>query len=94
MVTEAILKRGLEKVDVVTISEIAKALGTTTNCQQGGFGFFNAAEKHLKNEINQGGVNFIELSKIAENLLGTNIGSNEFHSDLEKFLIVNFNEEN
>ena len=52
MVTEAILKRGLEKVDVVTISEIAKALGTSTNCQQGGFGFFNAAEKHLKNEIN------------------------------------------
>ena len=32
MVTEAILKRGLENLDVVTISEIAKALGKATNC--------------------------------------------------------------
>lgn len=51
-------------------------------------------EKHLKNECHQGGVDFVELSKIAENLLASNIGSNEFHADLEKFLIVNFNDEN
>ena len=51
-------------------------------------------EKHLKKQCHQGEVNFVELCKIAENLLASNIGSNEFHLELEKFLIVNFTNEN
>ena len=32
MMSEAILSRGLENIDVVTVSEIARALGKATNC--------------------------------------------------------------
>ena len=51
-------------------------------------------EKHIKTELHSGGVTFIELCKIAEQLLGANVGSNEFHAEVELFLLHNFTDEN
>ena len=51
-------------------------------------------EKHIKTELHSRGVTFIELCKIAEQLLGANVGSNEFHAEVELFLLHNFTDEN
>ena len=81
--SEWIQNRGLEKCDPVMLSEIAKAFSKTTNCTNGGYGFYAALEKHVKTECHQGRINFLELTKIVENLFLANIGSNEFHQELE-----------
>ena len=62
--------------------------------QKGGYGFFAAMEKHLKTELHQGRVTFKELEAILENILPANIGSNEFHTELEKFILHNFETNN
>ena len=36
----------------------------------------------------------MELTKVCENILPGNIGSNKWHDELEKFLIVNYTEDN
>jgi hypothetical protein len=94
MIVEKLLDRGLSSIDPVKITEIAKMLKKATNVQKGGYGFFAQMEKHLKNGCHQGQINFLELTKIVENILPGNIGSNAFHAELEKFLIVNYHEEN
>lgn len=39
--------RGLDKLEVTNIAEIAKNLSKATNVHKAGFGFFNAMEKHI-----------------------------------------------
>ena len=74
---------------------MAKAISKATNATNGGYGLFFAIEKHVKKLLHQGNISsFAELSKISENILTANICSNTFHDELEKFLIVNFTDEN
>lgn len=94
VLVEKILDRGLDQIDPVKISEIAKVLKKATNVQKGGYGFFKEMEKTIKNGLHQGTISFLELTKIVENILPGNIGSNKWHDELEKFLIVNYTEEN
>jgi hypothetical protein len=49
MIVEKLLERGLNNIDPVKITEIAKMLKKATNVQKGGYGFFVQMEKHLKN---------------------------------------------
>ena len=51
-------------------------------------------EKHFKDSLHQGMINFVELTEISSNLLEANIGSNDFHLELEKFILHNFTDEN
>lgn len=62
MFVEKILYRGLETLTPTQITEIAKALSKATNLQNGGFGFYQAMEVHLKNQLHQGKVTFTDLS--------------------------------
>ena len=62
--------------------------------QKGGFSLYTEMEKYTKNELHQGRMTFVDLCKVVENLLPANIGSNEFHLELETFLIVNYTDEN
>ena len=94
VIVTKILERGLDSIDPVKITEIAKTLRKATNVQKGGYGFFSEMEKHIKNSLHQGKIDFLELTKIVENILPGNIGSNEFHAELETFLICNYHEEN
>lgn len=61
-VTEKIIKRGLENVDIVKLSEIAKNLSKATNVHKAGFGFYQELEKHIKKELNEGRVDFQQLA--------------------------------
>jgi len=81
-------------MDPVRLAELARTLSRATNVQQGGYGLYMELEKHIKNELHQGRITFTDLCKVVENLLPANIGSNSFHNELEKFLIVNYTEEN
>ena len=74
--------------------EITKSLGKATNTHKGGFGFFAEMEKHVKNMLFQGKLDFYGLIKVVETLMPANIGSNEFHAELEQFMIHNFSAEN
>lgn len=76
---EKLIGRGLENLDPVTLSEIAKTLSKATEVTKGGYGFYTQMEKTIKSSLHSGRVNFVELSKIVENLLPANIGSNDFH---------------
>lgn len=80
----------------VKMAELAKTLRKATNIAQGAFGFFPAMEKQIHDDLHQGRFDggFVDLCKLAEHLLPANIGSNQFHHELEKFLIVNFTDTN
>lgn len=94
MLIEKILDRGIEKLTVSQIMEITKSLGRATNTHKGGFGFYAEMEKHVKNLLFQGKMDFESLIKVVEHLLPANIGSNEFHAELEQFMIHNFTTDN
>lgn len=51
-------------------------------------------EKHIHKNLHENKIGFKELSVIAENILPANIGSNEFHRELEDFLLKKFSSEN
>lgn len=59
-----------------------------------GFGFYHHMEKHFKDSLHQGAINFAELSELSAVLFEKNIGSNEFHMELEQFILHNFTDQN
>jgi hypothetical protein len=94
IIVDKLLARGIEELNPVQICNLAKCLKKATNVQKAGFGFHTEMEKHFKTELHQGRINFAELANITATLLESNIGSNEFHLELEKFILANFSEEN
>ena len=51
MFVEKMLHRGMDTLSPTQITSIAKYLSKATNTQNGGFGWYAAMEKHLKNEL-------------------------------------------
>ena len=79
------------------LSEIAKTLSKATNVHNGGYGYYSAIEKFIVETLKSDGlreIGFNEVCDVASHLLPSNIGTNSFHRDLEKFLILKFNEDN
>lgn len=95
---DKILHRGLENhyESAAKLTELVKTLNRATNVHKGCFGLNAAVEKKIIHDLHQGRFKggFVELCKVVENLLPANIGSNEFHLELERFLVVNFTDEN
>jgi hypothetical protein len=77
-IVEKILYRGLDKLTVVNLSEIAKHLCKATNVHKAGFGFYEEMERHFHKEMVGGRISFEELCRITENILPNNIGSTKF----------------
>jgi len=50
--------RGLELLTIERIVEIAKNLKRATNVQGGGFGYYEAMEKHIHKELHQSKIGF------------------------------------
>jgi len=76
------------------IVEVSKNLKRATNVQAGGFGFFEAMEKHIHKELHQNKLTFGELCAVGENVLANNIGSTEFQKEIEAFLIQKYSADN
>ena len=74
-IVEKILKRGIEELSVDRIVDIAKNLSRATNVHAGGYGFYEAMEKHIHNQLHEGKIDFEALCIVAENVLANNIGS-------------------
>lgn len=91
---EKLVGRGIENLSIQNMVEIAKHLSKATNVHKAGYGYYEKMEKHIHQEINEGRVGFTELCQISENILPANIGSNEFHLELERFLIEKYNTDN
>ena len=51
MLVEKILDRGIELLSIEQIMEITKSLAKATNTHKGGFGFYAAMEKHVRNNL-------------------------------------------
>ena len=81
-------------MSIERIVEVAKNLKRATNVQAGGFGFYEALEKHIHKELHQNKISFAELCSIAENVLANNIGSNEFQNEVEQFLLKSYTADN
>jgi hypothetical protein len=73
-----LIVRGLDKMNIERIVEVAKNLRRATNVQSGGFGFYEAMEKHIHAELHQNKLTFADLCAVGENVLSNNIGSTEF----------------
>eukprot|EP00347_Sterkiella_histriomuscorum_P005947 403354650 len=93
-IVEKLLTRGIDKLSVDSMVEIAKNLSKSTNVHKNGYGFYEAMEKHIHQGLHEGRISFSELCKVAENILPVNIGTNKFHEELERFLLEKFNAEN
>ena len=70
------MNRGLDQYEPVRLTKLANGLSRATNVHKGGYGLYNEMEKYIKNELHQGGMTFVDLCKVVENLLPPNIGSN------------------
>jgi hypothetical protein len=57
-ISEKIVGRGLELLTIERIVEIAKNLKRATNVQGGGFGYYEAMEKHIHKELHQSKIGF------------------------------------
>lgn len=88
------MTRGLDKLSIESIVEVAKNLRRATNVQAGGFGFYEAMEKHIHVELHQNKLNFADLCSVGENVLANNIGSTEFQKEIEQFLLKNYSADN
>lgn len=87
--------RGLDKLSLERIIDIAKNLKKATNVHQAGYGFYEAMEKHIHRQLHENKhTDFESLSKIAESILSNNIGSSQFQEEIETFLLRDFNTEN
>jgi hypothetical protein len=78
-IVEKLMLRGLDKMSYERIVEVAKSLSKATNVHKGGYGWYEAMEKHIHMALHENKLtDFAELSKIAENMLSNNIGSTAF----------------
>ncbi|CDW77722.1 UNKNOWN [Stylonychia lemnae] len=93
-IVERMLSRGLEKMSIQNIVEIARHLSKATNVHKAGYGFYEKMEKHIHKEIHEGRVTFPDLCNIVENILPANIGSNKFQQELEDFILNKFESDN
>lgn len=73
---------------------MARNLKRSTNVQAGGFGFFEAMEKHVHKQLHQNKLGFPELCTLAENILANGIGSTEFQKEVESFLLEAYTADN
>ena len=58
IIVEKLIDRGIENIEVVEITKIARSLSKATNVQKGGYGFYKQMEKHIKTELHEGRVSF------------------------------------
>jgi hypothetical protein len=59
---ERIINRGLNELEIPKIASIACLLNKATNVHKGGFGFFEAMEKHVHQEMYEGRISFQQLT--------------------------------
>lgn len=59
---ERIIHRGLENIEILKLTEIARNLSKATNVHKAGYGFYHKLEKHIHKSLHEGKLGFKELS--------------------------------